>query len=197
MNQKFINVLAFTTGAAIGSLVTWRLLKSHYERYVQDEIDKFVEEWTERKRGTGSGDNQDIFEDEDESEEESGFDESEIREYHTLARKYGEEGEGDSEDQFDNGPYVITPDEFGDGNFQHALVCLTYYKDGVLANDWLEEFDIADTIGEDALKHFGDHQTDVVHVRNEGESTDYEVVRDPRTFAEVAADDPLMARYAT
>ena len=196
MNQKLSNVLMFTVGAAIGSLVTWRVLKSYYERYVQEEIDRFVADWSERDRDVNKDEDViDDFEDEDDSEDED--DDEAVYEYHRLAKNYGGEEEGDEEVLCDNGPYVIAPDEFGDGNFEHSLRCLTYYKDGVLANDWFEVFDIEETIGEEALKHFGDHQTDVVHVRNEQNAADYEVVYDPRTFAEVTADDPLMARYAT
>ena len=198
MNQKLINALMFTTGAAIGSLVTWRILKSYYERYVQEEIDKFVEDWSNRDddREDRETENWNDFE-EAEVEDEDDSNETEIYDYHKLARKYG--GEGDRGIGFShvNGPVVISPDDFGDGNFEHSLVCLTYYSDGVLANDWFEEFDVEETIGEDSLEHFGDYQTDVVHVRNEQTLTDYEVVRDPRTFADVTADDPLMATYAT
>ena len=199
MNQKLINVVMFTTGAAIGSLVTWQLLKSHYERYVQDEIDKFVEDWKSRVQHPNVRDDDDNWNDleRDEIDDEDDSNETEIYDYHQLARKYG--GEGAEEIDFPqvNGPVVITPDEFGDGNYGHSLIALTYYSDGVLANDWLETFDIEETIGEESLEHFGDYADDVVHVRNEQNLADYEVVKDPRTFAEVAADDVLMATYAT
>lgn len=197
MNQKLINALTFTTGAAIGSLVTWRVLKSYYERYVQEEIDKFVDDWSQRDcddRDDEEDDDLDEIEDED-YEEEYVPDEGEIRDYHLLAKKYGKEGDGDGEVQYINGPYVISPDEFGNG-VSHSLKCLTYYADGVLANDWDDTFDIEETIGEEALEHFGDYQTDVVHVRNEREEADYEVVRDPRTFAAATVDDPLMGKHA-
>ena len=196
MNQKVINALMFTTGAAIGSLVTWRVLKAYYERYVQEEIDRFVDEWSERDRDKSEvKDTWNDFEEEDEDEDDSN--ETEIYDYHRLVKEYGGKEEGDDEVPYVNGPVVITPDEFGDGSFEHSLICLTYYADGILANDWFEEFDVEETIGNDAVEHFGDYQTDVVHVRNEQNCADYEVVRDPRTFAEVTADDPLMARYAT
>lgn len=197
-NQKLINVFVFTAGAAIGSLVTWSFMKKRCERYIQEEIDKFVDDWSNRDQNGDepSEDTWDEFEDNDVSDEED-FGEVDIREYHLLAKKYGEEGEGGPGFPYVNGPVVITPDEFGDGNYGHSLHCLTYYSDGVLSNDWYEVLDIEDTIGEESLKHFGDYAEDVVHVRNEQNCADYEVVRDPRTFAEVTADDPLMAMHAT
>lgn len=195
-NQKLINVFVFTTGAAIGSLVTWRIMKSRCEQYIQDEMDKFVEDWKGRAQHENVRDDDWDKNDPDEDDEEEEFDEAETHEYHQLARKYG--GEGVEEVGFPcvNGPVVITPDEFGDGSYGHSLICLSYYSDGVLANDWLEVFDIEETIGEEALDHFGDYAEDVVHVRNEQNLADYEVVRDPRRFADVSADDLLMSMHA-
>lgn len=199
-NQKLINAFVFTAGAAIGSVVTWRILKSRYERYVQEEIDEFVKDWRERVQHPNVRDDEiddrDCVEAEDEGLEDDPSDE-EIRDYHQLARKYGEEGEKGVDFPYVNGPIVITPDEFGDGNFEHSLIALTYYSDGILANDWYETFDIDETIGDDALEHFGEYAEGVVHVRNEQNAADYEVVLDPRKFSDVTADDPLMAAYAT
>lgn len=210
MKQKLINFVMFTTGAAIGSLVTWRLMKTYYEQYVQEEVDKFVEDWRERNQnGSAKVDAEweDFAEDGTEDEEdEDDSNETEIFDYHNLAKKYGtpgnetendEEGEEGPGFPYVNGPVVITPDEFGDGNYAHSLIYLTYYEDGVLANDWYEVINIEDTIGEEALEHFGDYANDVVHVRNEQSGADYEVVRDSRKFADVTADDPLMTAYAT
>lgn len=197
MNQKLINAIMFTTGAAIGSLVTWRIMKSHCERYVQDEIDKFVEEWPKRTRIAKPQNEQDDIEDGEGDEDDDASDDAEVREYHQIAKKYGGEGDGDLGFPHVNGPVVITPDEFGDGNFEHSLIALTYYSDGVLANDWYEVFDIEDTIGEESLEHFGDHAEGVLHVRNEQNAADYEIVLDPRKFKDVASDDSLMAAYAT
>lgn len=206
MNQKLINVLMFTTGAAIGSLVTWRVAKSYYERYAQEEIDKFAEDWKSRVQHANIHDEGDWNDFEEEDEDEDDSNETEIYDYRRLASNYGtpssddkndEEGEGGPGFPYVNGPVVITPDEFGDGNFAHSLYYLTYYADGVLANDWCEELDVEETIGTDAIEHFGDYAEGTVHVRNEQNAADYEVVRDPRTFAEVMANDPLMAAYAT
>ena len=64
----------FTTGAAIGSLVTWRILKSYYERYVQEEIDKFVDDWSNRDDDASEdqvdAEWNDFEEDEDEEEDD-------------------------------------------------------------------------------------------------------------------------------
>lgn len=96
-----------------------------------------------------------------------------------------EEGEEGSEDlvQYVNGPYVISPEQFGDIK-EFSSQALDYFADGVLADGWGVKLDIEETIGEDALDHFGDYVDDIVYVRNERTEIDYEVTRDPRTYGE-------------
>ena len=43
MKCKFINVLVFAAGAAIGSAVTWKVVKTKYERFAQEEIESVKE----------------------------------------------------------------------------------------------------------------------------------------------------------
>lgn len=208
MKKKLFNVFLFATGAAIGSLVTWKFVKTKYERILQEEIDSVKETWA-RQMGTGLNrgvvrQNESELNDSDD-ELDDGYGTLVMTDYAALAGKYGnpsgeatendEKGDGGEEVPYINGPCVITPDEYGDGNFDHSLYCLTYYSDDVLANDWWETLDIEETIGRDALEHFGDYAEDIVHVRNERLNADYEVVRDHRTYAEVTANDPLMRAY--
>lgn len=217
MNKKIINVLMFTAGAAIGSGVTWYVMKTRYERILQEEIDSVKETWARMNQN----DSEDVMSEDDEVDEidesveedcaeEEDFDESAMIDYSQIASRYKTsgkkvddtddadndgEGEGDGEVPYINGPYVIDPSDFADGNYDHDCYCLTYYEDGVLANDWWETFDIDDTIGQEALEHFGDVVEDVVHVRNERLKADYEVSRDPRNYADLVANDPLLAAY--
>ena len=210
MKKFIVNTILFTAGAAIGSAVTWKVVKTKYERIAQEEINDVREYWANKMRNNDNVnadndvycDEDDVFENEPEEEE---YD-PDMDEYCDLARMYDQsgddaendgEGAGDDEVPYINGPYMILPEDFGDGNYDHSVYGLTYYTDGVLANDWLETFDIEETIGEDALEHFGDHVEDVVHVRNERLSADYEVVRDPRSYAEMVANEALKRGYAT
>lgn len=198
-NQKIINVLVFATGAAIGSLVTWKLLKTKYERMIQDEVNAFKKDYI-RCMGESKLTRilEEIVEDdacEDETEEPV---DPVVTAYHALTSRYNntsdtaendEEGD-EGEVPIDNGPYVIEPQDYGDGNYNHNLACLTYYADGVLTDSWDVELDIEETIGEEAIQSIGKYAEDVVHVRNEQLQTDYEVVRDPRTYTEVLAMSP-------
>ena len=83
MNQKLINAFVFVTGAAIGSLVTWRLMKSHYEQYIRDEIDNFVADWKGRVPHPNIRDDEGNWNDleRDEVDEEDDSNETEIYEY--------------------------------------------------------------------------------------------------------------------
>ena len=108
--------------------------------------------------------------------------------------EFNEEGEenGDDEVPYINGPYVITPEDFASSPPGYNCCPLDYYKDGVLADGWGVQMDVEETIGEEALDHFGEYVDDVVYVRNERLELDYEVTRDPRTYneSERAYSDP-------
>ena len=197
MNQKFINVLAFTVGAAIGSLVTWKIMKDRCERFIREEVDAFKEDWGNLTRENGVDYNTDDTDEEEEDLDEDGdpyeYGDRERHTYDGIVKMYHNYDEKGGEDgvPYINGPYVINPDDFGSER-DFAAWCLSYYADGVLADDWCEVYDVEETIGEEALEHFGDHVDDVVHVRNERLNADYEVTRDPRKFADIVAGDHVL-----
>lgn len=199
MKNTMINVLAFAAGAAIGSLVTWKVVKTKYERIAQEEIDSVKEYWARRminevlnEETSDHDENEPVYDEEDWSDE---WHDSVVTDYNNIARQYrtvsdedvenDEEGEGEDDFPYINAPYVITPQDFADGNYDYAPYSLTYYCDGVLADDWDVVQDIEETIGEESLAHFGDFADDVVHVRNERLQADYEVVKDPRPYSEI------------
>ena len=197
MNIKLFNIAMFTMGAAVGSLVTWKIMKDRCERTIQDEVSAFKNDWVKMTHEDGAKYAADIETDEEDVEEEDEWDDETYTEYHTLAHSYDhncEEGGGD-EVPYVNGPYTITPDEFGDERGYEPWY-LSYYSDGVLADTWDVEHDIEETIGEDALEHFGDYTNNIVHVRNERLERDYEVAKDSRTYSEVISKKPLMNENA-
>ena len=138
----------------------------------------------------------------DDDERDFTASEKEQVEYYKLTSRYrkteepdddkiNKEGDEEEEDlvQYVNGPYVISPEEFGDEP-SFSTQPLDYFADGVLADGWGIELDLDETIGEDAIDHFGDYVDDIVYVRNERTEIDYEVTRDPRTYAEAARTNP-------
>ena len=49
MNSTLKNLCVFAIGATIGSLVTWKLVKTKYEMIAQEEIDSVKEVFAKRK----------------------------------------------------------------------------------------------------------------------------------------------------
>lgn len=215
MNKKLVSFLMFTAGAIIGSVVTWKVVKTKYEEIAQEEIDSVKEEYTRlmvsmKKKLNESvvradEDDEDLDEDDAEEDSNDDRDETEMIDYHKIASKYrssneednqneeeGDEREKDSDDDevpYINGPYVISPDDFGSVP-GYNVEPLDYFADGILADGWGVQLDIDETIGEDAVNHFGEYDDDVVYVRNEATEIEYEVTRDPRTYAEAVRTNP-------
>ena len=215
MNNKIINVVLFTAGAAIGSIVTWTIVKKKYEQIAQEEIDSVKEEYS-RLYKLNREETIEEFEDEAEEEPQSNntkkaevkndrWVEKTLFDYAQIADKYRgssdntedenpneEGGNGEYEDGilYSNAPYVISPDDFASSPPGYNAQPLDYFADGILADGWGVEVDIDDTIGEDALDHFGEYADDIVYVRNEANEIDYEVTRDPRTYEEARLTNP-------
>jgi hypothetical protein len=207
MNNKLFNVILFTAGVAIGSAVTWKVVKTKYEQLAQEEIDSVKAEYVslmkkmkDKLQEEATYDNDDQNEVDDESEEDAEVEDPRIverraihTEYNRLTSSYrSSEDKNDTEggngaldeDLYISGPYVITPDDFRCSPPGYNAQALDYFADGVLADSWGVELSIEDTIGEDALDHFGDDVDDIVYVRNDLKEVDYEVSRDPREYHE-------------
>jgi hypothetical protein len=206
MNNKLFNIILFTAGVAIGSSVTWKIVKTKYERIAQEEIDSVKAEYVglmKKMKNKLHGDStyeEDNQNDADESEEDVEVEDPRIverrvirTEYNRLTNIYSSsEDKNDEEggngalddDPYISGPYVITPEDFRCSPPGYNAQALDYFADGVLADSWGVELSIEDTIGEEALDHFGDDVDDLVYVRNEQKEVDYEVSRDPREYHE-------------
>ena len=87
-------------------------------------------------------------------------------------------------------PYVIAPYDFGEIDGYHTIE-LTYYADDVLEDDsYCIVNDRDDLIGPKALNTFGDYEEDAVFVRNERLRTDFQILKDYRTYAEARSIGP-------
>lgn len=178
MKCTLSNIAMFAAGAVLGSVVTWRMLKTKYERIAQEEIDS-VKEVFSRKY---TGDQQGKIEVEKDSEE--------IAEYVNRLSCEGYANHSDIEKKevpSVDRPYVIPPEDFGelDG---YETVSLTYYADKVLTDEWGEVIeDIDELVGEDSLTHFGEYEKDSVFVRNDLLQVDYEILLDLSTYADTVS----------
>lgn len=204
MNCKVINAIVFAVGAAIGSAVTYAVMKPKYERIIQEEVDAFKKDFVEcmvemqtvsdeeesedEDEDRPSQINWDELEDLDEEELEEIDPEEELAEYEAIARHYTNE-EGGAVEVAKN-PYVISPFDFGelDG---YKQISLTYYADGVLEDDDQEIVrDVDELIGVGSLNTFGEYEDDSVFVRNERLRVDFEILKDYRTYEEATGNSP-------
>ncbi len=201
---------SFLAGTAAGATVAWFLLKTHYEKVMNDEIASFKAEYKQRmeekkeatknleeitdalkaeqERVEAVAKASDIAEEEGYYVHEDGpFDDGVLD---RLYRENKQKGEPDIKPSSGprKKPYVISPDELGDE--QYEICVLTYYADGVLTNDWDEVIeDIEGTVGKESLKTFGKYEDDAVYVRNDELELDYEINKDTRRYVDIGPDD--------
>lgn len=173
MNSKpFI----FAAGAAVGSVVTWFVLKDKYKKIADDEInsvkDTFSKETKRRRKMIKIKENVLV-----------GGEESE-----PVAPVDPGYSKADDEDRVVSNryPYIINPNDFDDPNYDsYDKITLTYYADGVLTDEVDEPIaaeDIQTFVGTEFMTHFGEFDPDVVYVRNDILRIDYEIVRDEENF---------------
>ena len=197
MNNTVKGLFIFTFGAALGSFVTWRLIKCKYEKIAQEEIDSVKETFSKRAKSD------DISDEEVKKEKPEPFytskmaDKPDINEY---AKKLRDEGytnysnvSSETEPETADGePYVISPEEFGEEH-DYTVISLTYFADGVLADDQEEAVDdVERLVGPNALNSFGEYEDDAVYVRNDRLKCDYEILLDKRTYEELVAEKPYL-----
>lgn len=180
MNNKVLGVLAFSLGAAIGSLVTYKVIAVRFNKMLEDEIEAAKEYYS------GDGATADKSEEQAVVESEK-IDPADLdnQRYIELLEEYRTKEDADMCE-----PHVITPDEFGE-LADYETVSLTYYADGVLTDEDDEPIDDADDIiGVDSLNHFGEFEDDSVFVRNDMLKIDYEILKDLRRYSDVVGRDP-------
>ena len=199
MNTTMSNAVAFTIGVATGASVTYILIKKHFKKIADDEIDT-MREYFQNKRAEGidaieeEPDDAEVKEARDEHQE----DKPNIREYASLIKKENytnySDTTADKKKEVDDveKPYVITPEEFGE--LDYSTISLTYYSDGVLTyeSDELVE-DVDDIVGADFAEHFGEYEDDSVFIRNDRMKTDFEILVDKRNYSDVVETNPHSA----
>lgn len=190
--NKTSSLIAFMLGMAVGSTATWQLVKNRYERRAEEEIAS-VKEFYRSKQTSQLAQTEDA-----KNAAERAREKPSVAEYAKLlkeqgyATNYSNTPEPAAEEPAEpepsvEGPYVISPSDFGE-MAGYEKISLTYFADGVLADEDNEEVDdIEDVVG-DALSHFGEYEEDSVFVRNDARKCDYEILRDLRRFSDVMED---------
>lgn len=188
MNNKLTGFLMFAAGAIVGSVVTWKCIKTKYEQIADAEIESIREVYSKKEAAS----NENKVTRQNVTDEKPSL--HEMKEYLERIKEYGyhkEENKEEGDPDMNDSPYVISPEEFGNMD-EHTCVSLSYYADGVLADDWdTVVLDPIEEVGPDVESHFGEYEEDTVFIRNEKRKVDYEICRDLRTFAEVIGDEAI------
>ncbi len=174
-------VFIFTMGAAVGSLVTWKIVKTKYEKIAQEEIDSVKEVFSRKE-------NQ-IYEHiirENSAEEHKIEAKPDLQELAEQIKTLKYVIEAEEKSEVKDRPYVISAEEFGQADDDYDIVSLNYYADEVLTDD----FDIPivnadDVVGLESFKHFGEYVEDVVYVRNDKLKAEYEIVRMDEKYSDI------------
>jgi hypothetical protein len=93
-------------------------------------------------------------------------------------------------------PYRIEENVFTAPDNPHKTGTLYYFADGAVTNEDEKPLgmdDIDELVGRESLTYFDDN-TDIVYIRNEALSMDYEIVLQGRTYAELLKEKPYLAR---
>lgn len=189
MNNKVLCAVAFSLGAAIGSLVTYKAVAAKLAKDFEERVDQEVKAAKEFYSGKESESSDEEAEDDSEDEDRPDPRNEELDRYKKLTQNYI--NEEDNEPMYE--PTVIPPDQFGE-LADYDTVSLTYYADGVLTDEADEPIeDVDDIIGIDSLNHFGEFEDDSVFVRNDAMKTDYEILRDSRMYSDVKNKGPHRA----
>lgn len=191
MRDSVKNVLIFSLGAAVGSVLTWKVLKTRYEKKTQEEIDS-VKEVFSKKREAAEAETEPTPDESVyfEKIDEMVADAAEALETYNPDQKVDKKTMRTKAKQHYRDPYVISPDEFGELEDEgYDTETLSYYADGVLTDEMDKPVeDVEGTVGSESLNHFGDYEDDAVHVRNERLKCDYEILYDFRRFKDVFRD---------
>lgn len=173
MSSTLSNVIIFTTGAAIGALVSWKLLETRYKQIADEEIESVKAAYSRK--------DEEVKPKEFEPEK---FEPKTFKPEYSNLVKVLYAGEGAQKK-----PYVIMPEEFGDLDGYEAE-SLTYYADGVLTDNRDEPIeDVENTVGNDFKSHFGEYEDDSVFIRNENLKTDYEILAVSMNYSDSVNND--------
>lgn len=184
MNNKVVNVLAFTIGAALGSVITWKVVETKYKKIAQEEIDSVKESFSKKATALHN----EVAKAHACLEANAKVEKNPA--YAKVVADLGYRQQPEKEiDVENNHIYVIPPESFGEVGYEE--VSLTYYADGILAyDDDSIVRNVEKVVGVGSLNTFGEYEDDSVFVRDDEQKIDYEILRDTRRYAVVVGNDP-------
>lgn len=193
MNSAVKSTFIFAIGAAIGSVVTWKLLSDVYERRLQEEIadikDVYSKQEETPEEGLDTADEQP--QENHKSEKRSGGI------YETMVKRLGYtdySSMSDTEEKKDDeiqAPHVISYEEFGNLE-DYTCVGLTLHSDDILSNERSEVIeDVGDLLGDVSLDR-DEFMDDALYVRNHKLKIDFEILLDEETYEQLLERKPYL-----
>lgn len=214
--SKFKTFAVFVCGVAVGVLASSEYFRRMYSAIAEEEAESLRAEYGRlRAAMLATGDEQTNNAEEDDSTPDQPLDPEKAADVLAYAASLAQNGYGGDIDyssmsrvspsermvqeeieaveepgDIPDKPKVISPDEFGE-LLHYKQINLTYYEDGVLADELGDPIvNIDEIIGPDALDTFGQYEADSVHVRNDRLRCEYEIIKDPRLYSDVLKTQP-------
>lgn len=185
MKQGLINnILSFVAGVGVGSAVMYKVLKTKYDKLIQEEIDSVKEAFSKKEEKTERSES--IRKEDENTNQKENQRIIEQNGYNTESANKDDRDEEEDDIVETIMPYVIRPDEYGDSDY--PTITLWYYTDGVVTNDAGKVIkNVEELIGCEYVHHFGEYEEDpdAVYVRNEDQEVDYEVLKDCSAYSDI------------
>lgn len=173
-------VLIFTAGVAIGSVVTWKLIEKKYRDLADEEIKSVVETFTNRKDAHIKSKKQ------EEVDRDNAIMEETINYKNKVNNlDYGSKQEIKKKEEDFDVITIIASEEYGDQDDWDAKGYM-YWNDGIVTDEFDTIVDEPSKIlGEACISSFEtDPECECVYVRNSKLRCDYEVLRSEKDFNE-------------
>lgn len=192
MNKMILMAASFLMGGVAGFFVGRALTEKRCNDRADAEIESVKKAFANRRKKEAE-EAENIMKDALQIAEKVGA--TKILDLKEALRKANEAGYSEKTELADDPkPRVISPEEFGSIP-EYEEVSLTYFSDGTLTGDDerpMSEIEIEMSVGKDSLGHFGEYELDSVFVRNDHTKTDYEILKDERSYAELLEEKPYL-----
>lgn len=180
MNKSVIFAGGLIAGAAGGCFVSYKMLKDRFEQKTEEEIASVRETLLQESKAR-----REAMEAAKKEQEKAAV--QAVKTY-SATSKEAEKAAAVLMDKPKKKPYVIPPDVLEDDSNPHKRVGIKLYADGIVTDMGdrpIDDKELAEKVGPDALSHFGEYDDDRVCIRNEALETDFEIVRLYRDYSEL------------
>lgn len=187
MKQKLLYLVMFAAGATIGSAVSWQLAKNKYKQIADEEIQSVKDAFSKKENdiNTKLSTANAMLKKNMVNNDLNSTHKDAYKDILTTNKYLYSENTNAKKEVPETGPYVISPDEFGELD-DYETISLTYYSDKVLADDMDQVIDdYLVCVGNDFMNHFGEYEDDSVFIRNDVRKCDYEILYDLRPYSEL------------